>query len=105
MTGGEAVPVSAKRRKVPPAFLFRPIRLEIRHEQVEQLLDVAGQSRKAPRHLLLDTDLALEHGHNITTDSAARKSYRNRRTFTRQPPSARRGHEGGWRRWFDEIIP
>ncbi len=60
------VPVVSERGKVPPALLDRSVCLEIRHEQVEKLLNVWRQSSQTTLDLPFDPDLVLHYGDNIT---------------------------------------
>ncbi len=68
------VPIISKWREVTPVLLDRTVNLEIRDKQEEELLDITWQLSQTTRNLLLNPDLVIHRGDNITIRSTRIKS-------------------------------
>jgi hypothetical protein len=67
------VPILPKRGEIHPTLLDRAIRLQIRDQEVEKLLDIGRQLPQTTLHFPLDSDLIC-HGNDITFGRPAFKS-------------------------------
>jgi len=60
------ISVATERGEVLPALLNWSVRLKIRDQQVEELLDIGWKPEQPPGNLFPDTNI-VSHGNKITT--------------------------------------